>query len=636
MPATLKAQRVNPKGNYFDVPVEDLSGGLDLRKAATLLKSDRARALRNFSLREPGALIVWPGWLSFSTASLGSGRPQGGQRIYLGGAAPFTLAAWNGGVYKPTDGGVWGAAVSTGWSASNEIFFPYNRDLVAILDGATAAKKSVDGSTWTNFGIAAPAGAPSGVGAAGGSLTSASTYEFSYTGRDDELLHEGNESPRVSVSPGGANGTITLTLTKHPDTQVDTLVVYARDTTAGELVRRRVGTVANPAGATTTYDVTSNSWGSGTEAPSDHNVPEILSFGVFWKNRFWARDAVVKNRLRFTQIFEPQSWPADFFIDIPFERGDDIANVLPLGDTLVCWGQSKPFLIIGQTSLDFEVRPSGAAQAGALGPRAVDVLEEGQVHASADGVYLFDGATDRLLSYDIDGFAPTDIGWRKYVKSASQADLARTAVVYHQAAKEVGIGVTNLYPFGTPGEWVLDLNRTRLQDVPAWTTTDRPVGGYIKWDGNESTTGNRGRLFSWSQTIGKLYEERVGTTADGSNMVATYTGPTFAMGGKIARMVDGSIEFEPHGGTFGLELFVDDVSMGSQTIDISGTTSVYDTAVYDTATYDGIGRKRQPFDFPLDAEGLTTYVTGTYTGQEAFRWFVYVLGIVPETYGRGL
>jgi hypothetical protein len=104
--------------------VSDLSGGLDQRKAPTLLKANRARVLQNWSLREPGALVVYPGWTTFSTASLGSGRPQGGQRIYLGSGTPFTLAAWNGGVYKPTDAGVWGAAVSSGWSSSNDIFFP--------------------------------------------------------------------------------------------------------------------------------------------------------------------------------------------------------------------------------------------------------------------------------------------------------------------------------------------------------------------------------------------------------------------------------------------------------------------------------------------------------------------------------
>lgn len=635
MGSTIKATKASATGRYFTVPVEDLTGGLDQRKAATLLKPSRSRVLRNYSLREPGALIVWPGWLSFSTASLGSGRPQGGQRIYLGSAAPFTLAAWNGGVYKPSDAGLWGAAVSSGWSTTTEIFFPYDRDIVAILDGVTAAKKSVDGTTWTGLGIAAPAGAPTSADLAGGSLVADSVYEFSYAGRDDELMHVGNESATVQHTPTGGNLSVRLTLTKHPDAQVDTLEVYARDTTAGETVRRKVGEIANPGGATVTFDVTANSWANATEAPSDHDAPELLSFAAVWKNRWWARDAVVKNRIRFTQIFEPQSWPADFTIDIPFERGDDIALIIPLGDTLLVCGQSKIFLIIGQTSLDFEVRPSGASQAGALGPRAGDIVEEGMVHASADGIYLFDGASDRLLSNDVDAFAPTAIGWRKYITAASAADLARTPVVYHQAAKEVAIGVTNLYPFGTGGEWVLDLNRTRQQEVSAWTTTDRATGGYIKWDGNEPTAGNRGRLFSWSQSIGKLYEERTGTTADGADMVATYTGPTFAMGGKSARVVDGAMEFEPHAGTFGIELLVDTTTFGSQTVDISGATSLYDVATYDVATYDGSGRKRSPLVYPLEAEGLTFSITGTYTGKEAFRWFTYETGIVPEPVGRG-
>ena len=634
MPATLKARRIGNTGNAFEVPVTDLSGGLDQRKAATLLNANRARVLQNFSLREPGALSVWPGWVTLSSTSLGSGRPQGAQRIYLANTTPFMLAAWNGGVYKPSDAGVWGAAVSTGWS-SNEVFFPYDRDLVAIFDGATAAKKSTDGTTWTTFGIAAPAAAPTTANLAGGSLVNGNTVRFSYTGRDDALLHESNESATVDHVPAGANLSVRLTLLRHPDAQVDTLIVYAMDVTAGNLVRRRVGTVANPAGASVTYDVTANTWGSGAEAPTDHTVPPLLSFGVPWKNRWWARHATVKNRIHFTQIFEPQSWPADFYIDIPFERGDDIAALLPQGDTLICWGQSKPFLIIGQTSLDFEVRPSGAAQAGALGPRAVDALEEGQIHASADGVYLFDGATDRLLSYDVDGFAPAAIGWRKYVTAASQSDLSKTAVCYHQAAKEVAIAVTNLYPFGAAGEMILDLNRTRLQTVPAWTTTDRAIGGYVKWDGNEQTAGNRGRLFSWSQTVGTLAEERKGTTANSADMVATYTGPTFAMGGRVARVVDGAVEFEPHGGVFGIELLIDNKSFGSQNVTIAGVQALYGTAAYGVDTYGGAGRLRTPIMFPLEAEGLTAAITATYTGQEAFRWFSYMLNIVPETQARG-
>ena len=105
------------------------------------MKPNRARVCRNWSLREPGALVMFPGWMTVSDASLGSGRPQGANRIYLGSGSPFSLLAWNGGVYKPSDAWVLGAAVSTGWNSSNQVFFPYDRDIVAILDGATAAKK---------------------------------------------------------------------------------------------------------------------------------------------------------------------------------------------------------------------------------------------------------------------------------------------------------------------------------------------------------------------------------------------------------------------------------------------------------------------------------------------------------------
>ena len=136
---------------------------------------------------------------------------------------------------------------------------------------------------------------------------------------------------------------------------------------------------------------------------------------------------------------------------------------------------------------------------------------------------------------------------------------------------------------------------------------------------------------------GMLYEERTGTSADGADLVATYTGPTFAMGGRIANIVDGAVEFEPHAGTFGIEIKVDGISYGSQNVDISGrTTSTYDVSTYDgTAVYDRPGRVRKPIVFPLEAEGLTTEITATYTGSEAFRWFSYNFGAVPESQASG-
>jgi hypothetical protein len=105
---------------------------------------------------------------------------------------------------------------------------------------------------------------------------------------------------------------------------VDAIVVYARNKTSGETVRRKASSQAQSTGANSTIVITSSNWSSNDEEPTDHNPPTILSFGVVWKNRWWARSATVKNRIHFTQLFQPQSWPALFFLDIPFERGDEI------------------------------------------------------------------------------------------------------------------------------------------------------------------------------------------------------------------------------------------------------------------------------------------------------------------------
>ncbi len=609
--------------------VDDLSAGIDLRRTPSLLKPNRARRLRNWSLREAGALVTAYGWTEHTTASLGDERVQGGQRIYLADTTPFTLAAWDGDVYKPSDAGVWGSPVLTGINSAHEVYFTSDRDMVAVFDGVNAPQKSTNGTTWTAMGIAAPTTAPTGTAVAGGSLISGDVYRVSYSYQDDALVHEGNESATVDITVSGANLTARVTVTGSADPQVDTINIYVQDTTIGESVRRKVGSVANPA-STTTFDITTNNWSSNAEAPVDHDVPEPAAFGVIWKNRWWMRDATVKNRLRFTQIFDPQSAPALYYIDIPFERGDEISALLPSGDTLVVFGQaSKPFLILGQTSLDFEVRPSAAAEAGALGPRAVALVENGLIHAAAEGVYIFDGASDRLLSYDIDP------GWQDLVHGASVASLERVAMVYHRTTKELRIAVPRLYPYGTPGEWVLDLNRTRLQETPAWTSTDRTIGGYIYWDGNEPAIGDRGRLFSWHTAVGRLYEEATGTDANGDALVADYEGPAFVTGLPMARFTDIYAEYEPSSGAFGLNVLVDRSEVCTLSLDIGAGVARYDTAVYGTATYAGAGRRTYTTVLPLEAEGRSIVVQGTYTGTSPFRWFTYGLALIAEPLPRG-
>jgi hypothetical protein len=420
---------------------------------------------------------------------------------------------------------------------------------------------------------------------------------------------------------------VRVIVTASTDPQVNQIAVYARNVGAGEQVRRRVTTVAN---ATVGVDVTTANWSSGLEAPADHNVPVAMAFAAVWRNRWWGVDATVENRIHFTQVFQAQSWPTLFYIDIPFERGDKITALVPLGDTLIVFGSVKVFLIIGQTSLDFEVRPSAGAVNGALGFRSVTVIEQGVFHVSSGGAFLFDGATDRLLTQDLDP------AWRELMATAAVGDISRIAAMYHDPRKEVHIAVPRLYGTSAPGEWILDLTRTRLQTDPAWTSTTRTIGGYISWDGAEATQGDRGRLFSWDLTQGVLNEEITGTTANGNDLVVEYQGPALVGAQyRMSRFIDIHGEYMPATTTFSLDVLVDEKLVTTVVLPTGTSLPTYGVSRYGTALYGGAGRKQWVTMLPSTAEGRAITIRGTCRTKMPFKWYGYAIAIVAEPQFRG-
>ena len=616
---------------YQMVHVDDLSGGLDLRRSPTLIGVDRARVLMNFSLGSPGELVVRPGFSVFTTGSLGADPYRGARRIYLDSTS-FLLTAHNTRIRRPGENGSPSTATEgSTMNADAQIFFPYDRLIVAALDGVHRPQKSTGSTTWTRMGIDASTAVGSSASSLSSGSLSTSEFEFSFAYKNRGTAHQSNISTVLSTRRlTGATGAMHLEIPNSSDAQVDAIVVYARNKTAGETVLRNASSFAAQGGASSTTRIVSSAWSANDEAPTNHDVPGVLRFAVIWKNRWWAADSVVGNRIYFTEIFQNESWPTLFFVDIPFERGDEITALVPLGDTLLVFGQSKVFLIIGQTSLDFEVKLSAGAQAGALGPRATASIENGVVHAAAEGVFIYDGFSDKLLSHDIEP------GWRDLIKNSPSTALALIDMVYHFPYKELRIAVPRLYPRAAPGEWVIDLNRTREAQTPAWTDTDRPIGGYVLFDGDEPTQGVRGRLVSWASTGGRLYKESTGTTANSSDLTAEYEGSHFATGFNKARMIDLRGEYEPHSGGFTAETVVDNVSQGQVSFTIGAGLATYDsTALYGTATYGAAGRRQFFTMLPLSAAGRTAWIKMSYTGREAFRVFTYALGIVPESHPRG-
>lgn len=612
------------------ITVQDMTGGLDRRTTATLLKPARARRLQNVRLSVAGRLIPRPGWMEMSDASLGNARMQGGTRAYLEGTDPFLLAAFNGEVYRPSDAGVMGSAVLTGLDTTNAIDFPFDSQIVAALDGVTAPKKSVDGTTWTPMGITAPVAGPTlTVINAGGTLTDAHTFGVAYGYRDSALGLTSNVGPTLTIATAAPNLTIHVVMAASADTQVDQVDVYAMDLTLGETVLRYAGTVANS--GTPTLDLLTNNWSDSTEAPTTHDVPPPLEFAQVWKNRWWAKAASGPTTLQFSEIFQNQVWPADYTIEIPFPTGDEIRAIVPLGDLLVIFGSSHPgFIIFGQTSLDFDVRPTAGIEAGVFGFRAWDFVESGIAHAAPEGVYVFDGSSDRLLSYDFEN------DWRQMSSAGPEADLRRMAVCYHQRDKELRVAVSDNPIYGAAGEWVLDLARTKVSNIPAWSTTNRAIGGFISWDGPEPDSDNRGRLWSWALETGTLNEESVGMSANGADMDASYAGPDFNVPLKVSRFTELYGEYRGASGLFGVTIRVDGKVALSTSVDIGAGISQYGSAQYGTAQYGGAGRSMFTVDLPLSAEGRTVSYEWRYQGQAVPEFYTYGLEYQPEPEVRGI
>lgn len=633
MPSALKTRSPLAARTPQLVEVSDMTGGLDLRRSPTLVQPTRARTLLNYDLSEPGALTMRPGYTQASTASLGAGRAQGGARVYLASTV-FTLLAWSGAVKRPTDAWVFGADVLTGLSTANQVYFPYDRDLVAVMDGTHRPYFSTNGSNWNLMGTDASTTGPT-ISSAAVSTASLSSgeYALAFTYKHRGTGHESNISPESTLTlTSTANQAISGTVPASTDPKVDAAVIYARHKTPdGESVLRK----ASSGAVGSSFTITSSNWTTNDEAPTNHTPPVAgLQFAKVWKNRWWAPSGTIGNRLYFTELFLPQAWPSLFFIDIPFEKGDSITNIESIGDTLVVYGQSGAFLIVGQTSLDFEVRPAQGAESGALGPRASMRVEQADIHISGDSIGTFDGGTDRDLEHDI---APA---YRDLVTNSASTSLALVAALHDPLRHEARVSVPRVYPTAARGELILNLDRSRENEgTPAWTTTDLDAHLWIHWNGNEPTAGDRGRIFFMPSTSGVVYEANVGASANSSNMTAEYLGPALSMGLHRARVTGLHIEYEPHGGNFTAEVLTDGVSQGQMAVNIGvglypyGSTVTYGTA---TRTYGSQGRKKAFVRMPMTANGRTVALHTIYQGTERFKWFGYAFEILPEPAPRRL
>lgn len=570
-----KARGDNAARVYQTLPLAAPTGGMDLRTSVTRMGEDRARLLVNVTLSEPGVLVSRPGYRVLTSDTGGFFPPpriQGGLRAYLRTSTPST---------NSTAITIWAKGSVLGLSTSVEmISLVSDGEMVGAFDGvSTVSRKSTNGSSWTRLGIAPGSAGPTLSTLSTGGLSSGE-YGVSWTYKARGLAYESNGPSESTITLSASSGAINVVIPNSTDAQVDAIVAYARKISAGETVLRKVSSQAQSSGANSTLVLTSTNWTTADEIPTTHTLPPVLSFGAVWKSRWWARDGQVSNRLRFTELYLPQAWPASYYVDLPFEKGDEIRALQPFGDTLLVFGASKVFQVLGTTNTDFEIRPSLGSRDGAFGPRAVCALDNGVVHAGANGVHWFDGQADTLLSDAIDP------EWQRIVVECPSTVIMQTAIVEDRKTRELRItsaGPAVVRSFRV-GEWVMDLTQFRMDRRVAWSVTQRSLNGYVPYDGPESESSNQNLLLSYyndfrTTPVVTTYEESTGAQGNSSAMSITWASRALTVGQHAANWLDVRGEYDGSSSTNVLMVqpWVDGSSLATVAVPLSSavTSSVY-------------------------------------------------------------
>ena len=288
---------------YQTLPLAAPTGGMDLRTSLTQMGEDRARLLAGVSLSEPGVFASRKGSREL-TSTVTTDKIQGGIRAYFRTSTPSAAS---------TVATIWARGFEMGLSSAVDmISLVSDGQIVGAFDGvSTLARKSTNGSSWTRFGIAPGSTGPTLSTLSTGGLSSGE-YAVSWTYKDRDLAYESNGPAGSTITLSASSGAITVVIPNSTDAQVEAFIVYARKVSAGETVLRKVSSQAQSSGVSSTLVLTSTAWTTGAEIPTTHTLPPTLSFGAAWKNRWWARDATAPNRLRFSEIFLPQAWPANY------------------------------------------------------------------------------------------------------------------------------------------------------------------------------------------------------------------------------------------------------------------------------------------------------------------------------------
>lgn len=248
----------------------------------------------------------------------------------------------------------------------------------------------------------------------------------------------------------------------------------------------------------------------GTTFGSAGGSPPLGQYVVVHKNYMFITGNPTSNRSRlyFSDLGNPESWPALNFIDVGKGDGDRITGMYILLDQLVVTKNSSVWLLQGSSPTNFVLREMVVEQ-GSVNQQGFAPIRGAMAMLSRDAVRFFDGVRSAIASEKIEGT----------FNGLNQQQLAQCAGVtfknHYYLSVPKGTSTTNSVIL------VFDLLRT------AWYIYAGPtISEWVIWRQQGADT-----LLGGDATTGQVYDMWTGLTDNGAAIDAWATTKAFQLGG---------------------------------------------------------------------------------------------------------
>jgi len=380
------------------------TGTLDVSTAATDLPEENGFSgmmtrCKNLRLERNGIAVTRHGSSVIGNSALARAAnlivEQNGDRVSFAGTVAYINETSFATGLADSD---WSAIRYNSYNDTEQRVFALNgTDRKKVIPGAGSPAPSATAAEW---GITAPAAAPTVAVGAGSGLTGTYGAKYTYCVKSGSVVvTESNPSPAASVSLTNQSCKITYAIPS--DSQVTHIRMY-RTTAGGSIYYHDTDEAVDGFDPYIDSAVADTSLGSQVE--TDHDRPPLgtIVIGPLYNGLcFICKD----NLLYWCKAKQPEYWPANNFIEVGPKQFPITAAVIFDGQ-LYLLTKGQIWWIQGTTSGAFNPAPLESLCGAPHQYGATAVKGRGIYHIGPDGIYLYYSGRDKKISYAFETVFP--------------------------------------------------------------------------------------------------------------------------------------------------------------------------------------------------------------------------------------